>query len=120
MSATINRDEWLKALDAAGLEGGAEDDRDAVTVNEFAAMFGLTRGTAERRLQGLAKARKATRTRKVLILEDRGRRVACIAYRLCSKQMNRAKGLHMTCVGCRVFFCDPWRCWWCRIKAWLR
>lgn len=76
----ISRDEWLAALHEAGLTAD-EDDRDAITAAEFAAMFSLTRLTAERRLRALEAAGKATRTRKRATLGN-GRVMACVAYRL--------------------------------------
>ena len=79
MSAQITRDDWLKALTDAGLD--FEDDQGAVTVAEFMAMFDLMRHTAERQLRALAKAGKATATRRRVVLAD-GRRISCVAYRL--------------------------------------
>jgi predicted ArsR family transcriptional regulator len=60
---SITRDDWLKAME----EAGAHDDRNdpsAVTIIEFAAMFGLPRDAARRRLNALEQAGKATVTRK--------------------------------------------------------
>lgn len=82
MNSGINRDEWLKALNDAGLHDGT-DDQDAVTAAEFGAMFGLPRLTAERRLRALEQAGKATRTRKVTRSVN-GRSIPCVAYRLTS------------------------------------
>lgn len=75
----INRDEWLKAMQDAGLSN--EDDQDAVTVTEFAEMFDLHRATAERHLAKLESAGKAIRTRKRSAGID-GRRYSAVAYRL--------------------------------------
>jgi len=75
-----SRDDWLKALDDAGVMS-IQDDRQAVTVNEFASMMGFTHMTASRRLQALAAAGKATRTIKVALVAN-NRRFPCVAYRL--------------------------------------
>lgn len=79
MSVTISRDEWLKALSEIG--HSEEDDQEALTIEEFGAMFSMPRETAERRLKQLAAAGKATRTKKVGRSND-GRQVRYIAYRL--------------------------------------
>ena len=79
MSTGIARDEWLKALNEAGLVH--ENDTEAVTVAEFAEMFGVDRQTADRQLQRLAQAGKATKTRKAGHAPD-GRRLSFVAYRL--------------------------------------
>lgn len=80
MSASISRDEWLKALHDAGYRDD-EDDPNAVTVAEFAAMFGLTRTVAERRLKALEERGTATRTAKRGAGKD-GRIMRLLAYRL--------------------------------------
>jgi len=74
------RDDWLRALDDAGVMS-TQDDQQAVTVKEFAAMMGFTNMTASRRLQALAAAGKATRTVKVARVAN-NRRFPCVAYRL--------------------------------------
>lgn len=76
----ITRDEWLKALDEAGLK---EDERaaDAVTIDEFAAMMNIARYTAARQLDTLVAAGKATRLRKRANAKD-GRVMRLLAYRL--------------------------------------
>ena len=79
MSVTISRDEWLKALNEAGFS--AEHDEDAITVNDFAEMMGMTRDTADRRLRALVKAGKAAQTRKITQGRD-GRTLSFIAFRL--------------------------------------
>ena len=76
---SINRDEWLKALAEAGTPH--DDDREALTVDEFAEMFDVTRVTASRRLERLAIAGKATRVRKRTMISN-GRTYNLLAYRL--------------------------------------
>ena len=85
MPTHISRDEWLKALTDAGVE----DDQGATTAGEFAALFGLNRLTAERRLKALEAAGKVTRTHKRSARTD-GRIVTCVAYRLVTE--TRKKG----------------------------
>lgn len=75
----ISRDEWLKALGDAGLN--PPSDEEAMTVHEFMELFNLTRYTADRRLQALARAGRATRTHKYSAAPD-GRMRHHIAYRL--------------------------------------
>lgn len=72
---TITRDEWLKALEEAGVNA-LSDDQGALTVAEFAAMFGICRTAAVRRLEHLCAAGKATRTQK------RVAKTYAVAYRL--------------------------------------
>ena len=80
MSSGINRDDWLRALDEAGLS--LADDQGAVTIHEFAEMFGnLHHQTAWRRLEGLVSAGKAVKTRKFVTARD-GRRLNAVAYKL--------------------------------------
>ena len=79
MSATISRDEWLSALTDAGLND--QHDPDAVTVNEFAEMFGLDRQTADRRLKKLEALGKATKAKKRSATPD-GRMLWYVAYKL--------------------------------------
>ncbi len=75
----ISRDEWLTALKDAEIE--PEHDADAVTIHEFAAMFGLKMGAAKHRLETLVELGKATRTRKRQPSVS-GRMIGYIAYRL--------------------------------------
>jgi hypothetical protein len=77
---SINRDEWLRALADAGYDDKT-DDQGAVTVAEFAEMFGLQRNAAERRLLRLEALGKATRTRKIGPRAD-GKRLSMVAFRL--------------------------------------
>lgn len=77
----INRDEWLKALTAAGFANPDEDDQDAVTIREFALMMKIADYTAGTHLRGLVKAGKATRTQK-WAMNSHGRRIVYVAYRL--------------------------------------
>lgn len=79
MSTTINRDEWLKALGDAGLAG--ESDESAVTVNEFAEMFGIPRTTATGHLNILVRTGKAVRTQKHGTTAG-GKHILFVAYRL--------------------------------------
>jgi DNA-binding IclR family transcriptional regulator len=58
----INRDDWLEALG----HSIAPPDPDAVTVAEFAAMFGLALATASRRLKALVAEGKAQQTYKIV------------------------------------------------------
>lgn len=76
---TISRDEWIKALEDANLT--ITDDPDAITVAEFAAMFGLPHATAARKLKALEAAGKAQRTTKRAPASD-GRMMTCNGYRL--------------------------------------
>lgn len=80
MSAQISRDEWLKALGEAGIHDDV-DDQDALTILEFAAMFGIDRQAAECRLKKLVKVGKATRTTKRGHRAD-GRTFSFVAFRL--------------------------------------
>jgi hypothetical protein len=75
----ISRDEWLAALNEAQLL--PESDEQALTVWEFQEMFDLPRYTAERRLEALVRAGKATRTNKRCAALD-GRVRNMRAYRL--------------------------------------
>lgn len=87
MSATILRDEWLRALEEADM--GISDDPTATTTAEFAAMFGIKRLAAERRLVALVAAGKATRTHKWSRGAD-GRRIRLVAYRLTKADKKKA------------------------------
>ena len=78
-SKAITRDEWLKALAEIGLS--SEHDAEAITIGEFAALFGVPIGTARHRLNRLVAAGKATRTRKNGVSRY-GRATAFVAYRL--------------------------------------
>lgn len=85
---SINRDEWLKALAEAGYH--EEHDEQAVTLMEFAAMFGIGRTTAQGRLAALIAAGKATPTHK-WGTNVRGARIQFRAYRLVeSKRKGKA------------------------------
>ena len=78
--STIQRDEWLKALSEAGLQPKV-DDRDAVTVNEYAAMMQLDRQAARRHLEKLVTIGKTIRTTKRSGRTD-GRIYWCVGYKL--------------------------------------
>lgn len=62
MSA-ISRDEWLRAMEEAGLQDMV-DDQSAMTVIEFADMFAIDRNAAARRLRQLHHAGRAVKTQK--------------------------------------------------------
>lgn len=87
MSATILRDEWIKALEEADM--GMSDDPTATTIAEFAAMIGVNRIAAERRLAALVERGKATRTHKWSRGSD-GRRMRLVAYRLTKADKKKA------------------------------
>lgn len=76
---TISRDDWLRAM--AEIGDSTEDDHDAVTILEFANLFGLRRESAARRLRRLEAAGRARRTAKISVGVD-GRRLRLIAFRL--------------------------------------
>lgn len=77
----ITRESWLKALSEAGLPTHDDDDPNATTIDEFAAMFGLAQSTAKHRLEKLVAIGKATRSSKY-VTNDNGRTNRCRAYRL--------------------------------------
>lgn len=79
----IDRDVWLKALADTGFDP-AEDDQDALTLGEFAAMFGMKTTTASGRLEQLVASGAATRTKK-WTTNGRGHRLHLRAYRLAPK-----------------------------------
>ncbi len=77
MTATLDRDAWLKAL----AESEEPEDPDAIATSEFAAMLGLSRNAAATRLQKLVKLGKAVVARKHM--RDKSGRVQTVsAYRL--------------------------------------
>lgn len=75
----ITRDDWLRAMQEAGLVH--ETDDGALTVTEFAEMFNLKSSTARRRLEMLVEAKKARETRKQ-VEDAQGRKTIVLAYRL--------------------------------------
>lgn len=77
--ATINRDKWLKALKEATETPLPESD--AVSILEFAAMIGVNRAQADRRMAQLVAAGKATQTTKLKRRTDGGV-IKIPAYRL--------------------------------------
>lgn len=83
---SINRDEWLQALTEAGYTD--EHDEQAVTLMEFAAMFGICRTTAQCRLAALVAAGKASITHK-WATNTRGARIQFRAYRLADRRAKR-------------------------------
>lgn len=72
----INRDEWLSALQAAEIP--LEDEQDAVSVIEFAAMIGMARHAAKKRLEELVTRGLARQTYKWT--ENNGRRAHVKAF----------------------------------------
>lgn len=85
----ITRDEWLKALEAAGFHHDA-GDQSALTTLEFAKLFGLPRHTASRRLEALIASGRAVRTHK-WCLDRNGRSYCHIAYRLLDDQPKKKR-----------------------------
>jgi hypothetical protein len=83
----IDRDVWLKALADTGFDP-AEDDQDALTLGEFATMFGMKTTTASGRLEQLVANGTATRTKK-WTTNVRGHRLHLTAYRLAPKVETR-------------------------------
>lgn len=79
MSSGISRDEWLRALESAGFDD--RNDPEAMTASELAAMVGIDRQAASRRLQRLEELGQATKTRKRVTSKD-GRMLFSTAYRL--------------------------------------
>jgi predicted ArsR family transcriptional regulator len=84
----ISRDEWLHALTEAGLH--QESDEQAITIHEFAAMFGLTPSAAKTRLRALVAQGKAKETHKRAAGRD-GRVVPFRAYRLNERTTDKRK-----------------------------
>ena len=76
---SITRDEWLKAMDEAGM--GVAHDPDAITIDEFAALVQLGRAAASRRLELLVASGRATRTQRRGTASN-GRTQYLVAYRL--------------------------------------
>jgi hypothetical protein len=70
----------MKALSEAGVP--LENDQSALTLREFAELFGMTPRAAGYRLSNLIQAGKAVKTYKLSDIKDRGRKMRCIAYRL--------------------------------------
>lgn len=79
MTGGITRDDWLKAMEDAGLV--QETDQEALTVSEFAEMFELPDSTARARLDRLVEAGRAKETRKQ-VEDSQRRRTIVAAYRL--------------------------------------
>lgn len=76
MTASISRDEWLKALD----EARGPTDQEAITIREFAAMCGLSLQGAAGRMTLLVTSGRAVKTAKNV--DEGGRVVRRPAYRL--------------------------------------
>lgn len=77
----INRDAWLAALKDVSQVEVADEYPDAITVVEFAALTGLGRDQANRRLQQMVERGRAERVRKRQVCSDGGVRPVP-AYRL--------------------------------------
>jgi len=77
---SITRDEWLKALAHANI-ASEEDDQEAVTATEFAALFQVPVTTARTRLRALVDRGLARETKK-MASDTRGHRKQLTAYRL--------------------------------------
>lgn len=77
--SVITRDDWLQAMTDAGIS--REDDAEAITASEFAALMNMKTTTARVVLQRLVKAGKATQTQK-RIIDSMQREMFVIAYRL--------------------------------------
>ena len=82
----ITRDEWLKALTEA--DEAVADDRGAVTIAEFAAMFGLRSHVASYRLRNMMLKGRAVRTSK-RGYDGAGRLKTLAAYRLVEPEAKR-------------------------------
>lgn len=79
-AVTIRRDEWLKALgDAIQVS-----DPDALTINEIAEQFGISRCKAAERMQTLVQQKKAVRVFKRIPREN-GSPYLSPAYKLLRK-----------------------------------
>ena len=89
MSSGISREDWLKALAEANVP--TENDQQAVTVAEFAAMLDLTPWMAAYRLRNLHRNGRAVRTSK-RGPDSRGRQKALVAYRLVEPKARRKTG----------------------------
>lgn len=89
MNSGITRDEWLHALNEAGFHD-EKHDPDAVTAPEFAALMGLARLTAERRLKRLVEVGQATRVYKRTLRSD-GKPITLPAYRLIKQPTKRKR-----------------------------
>ena len=86
MGSGITRDDWLQALEESGVK--IVDDRDAVTVLEFAELVGgLSHSGAMRRLRALEEAGRAVKTTKWS--SRAGRRSLSTAFRLVTPKKKR-------------------------------
>jgi hypothetical protein len=64
VNSGITRDDWLTAMREAQGQAPAPDDPSVLTVQEFAALMGICRATAEKRMRALVASGKATHTTK--------------------------------------------------------
>lgn len=87
-SSGITRDDWLKALGETNI--GGEDAPDAVTVAEFAEMFGISCNPARLRLKRLERLGKAIKLKKRNMRTD-GRAQVVTAWRLVKKEGGHAR-----------------------------
>lgn len=83
---SIAREDWLKAM--ADVGAPLTDDRSAVTITEFGAMFGLRRAASGERLRRLLAAGLAQETRKT-IRDVSGRPQNVKAYRLTEQKTRK-------------------------------
>jgi hypothetical protein len=80
---TITRDEWLKALTDVGIKAARPEDIDqgALSIAEYAEMFGISTDTGGKQLRALVVQGKAKRVMKWRNGSD-GRRYLSSAFRL--------------------------------------
>jgi hypothetical protein len=77
---TITRDDWLTAIEETRAHQ-ADQDPGLVSYYEFAALMGITYGTAMKRLKELVAAGRAVRTTKRTVIAN-GRCLNVVAFRL--------------------------------------
>lgn len=80
MADAPTRDEWLQALEEAGVRASVSDPS-AITIQEYAALLHVPIPTARHQLLTLVKAGKAVETRKRQV-SSYGRLLDYKAYRL--------------------------------------
>lgn len=86
---SISREEWLTALNEAGFKDD-EHDPESITVPEFAALMGMTRITAERRLKALVTVGKAKKAYKRVVRAN-GAPQTLPSYRLVKPEPKRKR-----------------------------
>jgi predicted ArsR family transcriptional regulator len=77
VSVAISKEQWLKALN----EAQGENDPEALTVEEIAALLGLSKPAARGRIDLLLKQQRLVKTRKI-ITRDNGRPFPVLAFKL--------------------------------------